>query len=176
MCVREFTAVIAIMRLGHISILVDGSPSHHHRMTDDRVDQWGIMCNILLKEEKYRKQLMTRKKIQTPSSLCVHGAAWRWERWDAGRMDGLLRGRWGIALKSKVSRTGSRQLFQRMGNLEAGSSAHSEKALSEARVVVKITVKCHNPEGLKAFIHVYWSNVHTFQALKDHSSYFYAYP
>lgn len=47
---------------------------------------------------------------------------------------------------SEVSGTGSRRLFQRMGNLEAGITAHLEKALVEARAVAQL--QCLNPEYL----------------------------
>lgn len=57
-----------------------------------------------------RKERWTGKKskhpppppdLTRPRRLCPwrDGAVWRWDCWDAGWMDGLLRGRWGITLK-----------------------------------------------------------------------------
>lgn len=105
------------------------------------------MCDNLLKEEKERAEqgmhspplpppppLLTR-----PHSLCPwrDGAVWRWEHWDAGRMDDLLRGWMRYYFKSfspppsEVRGTSCRRLFQRMGNLEAGIIAHLKKALGK---------------------------------------------
>lgn len=81
----------------------DRSHFHYKWMTDNHINHWIIMS----KNEKGRRT-RNKSKLPPPPVLLTRprslyrwrdGEVWRWKHWDAGRMDGLLRGRWGITLK-----------------------------------------------------------------------------
>lgn len=142
--VRVCMAVTALaIRPIRFSRLIYCAPSHHHRMTYDHVDHWVNMCDKLMTEEKKRKAWYCRKgnahSSSSPdkASLSASTVGWRWEHCNAGQMDDLLRGWERYYFKSffpppsEVRGTGGRRLFQRMGNLEAGITAHLKKALGK---------------------------------------------